>query len=34
MVDMISAGRAYEANIAAFNSAKGMIRSALSIGKV
>jgi flagellar basal-body rod protein FlgC len=34
MVDMISAGRAYEANIAAFNSAKGMIRSALQIGKV
>jgi flagellar basal-body rod protein FlgC len=34
MVNMISASRAYEANIAAFNSAKGMIRSALQIGKV
>ncbi len=34
MVNMISASRAYEANIAAFNSAKGMIRSALSIGKI
>ena len=34
MVNMISASRAYEANIAAFNSAKSMIRSALSIGKV
>ena len=34
MVDMITASRAYEANIAAFNSAKGMIRSALNIGKV
>lgn len=34
MVDMIGASRAYEANIAAFNSAKGMIRSALQIGKV
>ena len=34
MVNMMSASRAYEANIAAFNSAKGMIRSALSIGKV
>lgn len=33
MVNMMSASRAYEANIAAFNSAKGMIRSALSIGK-
>lgn len=34
MVDMIGASRAYEANIASFNSAKGMIRSALNIGKV
>ena len=25
---------AYEANVAAFNSAKGMLRSALSIGDV
>ena len=33
MVDMISASRAYEANIAAFNSVKGMIGSALQIGK-
>lgn len=34
MVNMLSASRAYEANIAAFNSAKGMIQSALTIGKV
>jgi flagellar basal-body rod protein FlgC len=34
MVNMIGASRAYEANIAAFNSAKGMIRSALQIGKI
>jgi flagellar basal-body rod protein FlgC len=34
MVNMIGASRAYEANIAAFNSAKSMIRSALQIGKV
>ncbi|MCA1947550.1 MAG: flagellar basal body rod protein FlgC [Armatimonadetes bacterium] len=34
MVDMIGASRAYEANIAAFNAARGMIRSALNIGKV
>jgi flagellar basal-body rod protein FlgC len=34
MVNMISASRAYEANIAAFNSAKTMIRSALNIGKI
>ncbi len=34
MVNMISASRAYEANIAAFNSAKGMIRSALRIGEI
>lgn len=34
MVDMISASRSYEANIAAFNSARGMIRAAMNIGKV
>lgn len=34
MVDMIGATRAYEANVAAFNSAKGMMRSALTIGEV
>lgn len=34
MVDMMSASRAYEANIAAFNSARGMIRAALTIGKI
>jgi flagellar basal-body rod protein FlgC len=34
MVDMIGASRAYEANIAAFNTAKGMIQSALQIGKI
>jgi flagellar basal-body rod protein FlgC len=34
MVDMLGASRAYEANVAAFNSAKGMIKSALTIGKV
>ncbi|MBV6459853.1 MAG: Flagellar basal-body rod protein FlgC [Fimbriimonadaceae bacterium] len=34
MVNMIGASRAYEANIAAFNAVKGMIRSALTIGKV
>ncbi|HVL40367.1 MAG TPA: flagellar basal body rod protein FlgC [Fimbriimonadaceae bacterium] len=33
MVSMMGATRAYEANIAAFNSAKGMIRAALNIGK-
>ena len=33
MVNMMSASRAYEANIAAFNSAKGMMKAALSIGK-
>ncbi len=33
MVNMMSASRAYEANIQAFNSAKSMIRSALQIGK-
>ncbi len=34
MVSMIAASRAYEANIAAFNSAKGMMRNALNIGKI
>jgi flagellar basal-body rod protein FlgC len=34
MVNMLSASRAYEANIAAFNTAKGMVRAALEIGKV
>lgn len=34
MVNMLSAGRAYEANIAAFNSTKSMIRSAMQIGKI
>lgn len=31
MVDMIAVSRAYEANVAAFNATKGMIRSALAI---
>lgn len=34
MVDMMSAQRSYEANIAAFNSAKSMNRMALTIGRV
>ena len=34
MVNMMSASRAYEANVAAFNSGKAMMRSALNIGKV
>lgn len=34
MVDMITAARGYEANIAAFNSARAMIAKALQIGKV
>jgi flagellar basal-body rod protein FlgC len=33
MVDMLSATRAYEANITAFNAARNMARSALSIGQ-
>lgn len=33
MVDMIGASRAYEANLAAFNSAKAMVNAALTIGK-
>jgi len=32
MVDLISATRAYEANIAAFNAAKGMAMKAMEIG--
>lgn len=34
MVNLMSASRAYEANVAAFNSAKGMVRAAFQIGKV
>jgi flagellar basal-body rod protein FlgC len=34
MVDMIGASRAYEANIAAFNTTKGMLQGALNIGRV
>lgn len=34
MVDMMSASRAYEANIQAFNSTKQMLQSALDIGRV
>ncbi|MCH8273667.1 MAG: flagellar basal body rod protein FlgC [Armatimonadetes bacterium] len=34
MVDMISASRAYEANIQAFNLTKQMLQSALDIGRV
>jgi flagellar basal-body rod protein FlgC len=34
MVDMISASRAYEANVTAFNAAKDMFRAALEMGKV
>lgn len=33
MVDMISATRAYEANITALNAAKSMIAAALELGK-
>ena len=33
MVNLMSATRAYEANVAAFNSAKGMMKAAFSIGK-
>lgn len=34
MVNMMGASRAYEANVQAFNSAKGMVKAALNIGKV
>lgn len=33
MLDMMGANRAYEANVRAFNAAKGMAKSALDIGK-
>jgi flagellar basal-body rod protein FlgC len=33
MVNLMSASRAYEANVAAFNSAKGMVRAAMQIGR-
>ncbi len=33
MVNMMSASRAYEANIEAFNSTKNMMRSAMDIGR-
>lgn len=34
MVNMMSASRAYEANVAAFNTVKQMLKNALNIGKV
>lgn len=34
MVNMLGASRAYEANIAAFNSAKTMLKAALTIGRI
>ncbi len=34
MVNLMTATRSYEANVAAFNSGKGMIRAALNIGKM
>lgn len=34
MVNMLGASRAYEANVASFNAAKGMVKSAMEIGKV
>lgn len=33
MIDMVGASRAYEANLAAFNTAKSMLNSALTIGR-
>lgn len=33
MVNLLEAGRAYEANVTAFNTAKEMFKAALSIGK-
>ncbi|HQA48651.1 MAG TPA: flagellar basal body rod protein FlgC, partial [Bacillota bacterium] len=33
MVNMISAARAYEANVTALNAAKGMAQKALEIGR-
>ena len=34
MVNMMTATRAYEANIAAFNASRGMVRAAMTIGKL
>jgi flagellar basal-body rod protein FlgC len=34
MVDLISAGRAYEANVTAMNASKSMILKALDIGRI
>jgi flagellar basal-body rod protein FlgC len=34
MVNLMSATRAYEANVAAFNASKSMLQSALAIGRV
>lgn len=34
MVNLMTANRSYEANIAAFNSVKSMVRAAMNIGKV
>ena len=34
MVDMISASRAYEANVSMVNSSKAMFKSALKIGQM
>ncbi|MBL8047754.1 MAG: flagellar basal body rod protein FlgC [Chthonomonas sp.] len=34
MVNMLGASRAYEANIAAFNSARSMAKAALNIGNI
>lgn len=33
MVDMLTASRAYEANLAAFNTARTMVNAALNIGR-
>lgn len=33
MVDMLTASRAYEANLAAFNTARNMVNAALNIGR-
>jgi flagellar basal-body rod protein FlgC len=33
MVALLAAARSYEANVTAFNSAKGMVLKALEIGK-
>lgn len=33
MVDMVGASRSYEANVAAFNAARGMLKNALNIGR-